>query len=66
MRSRVNRRWVLVKRPVGEPGDDCFAREEHPVRETIADSIEMAPSAFRGMLARRNFGKQLVRLATPD
>jgi len=47
---------VLAKRPVGEL----------KYRETIADGIERAPSAFRGMLAGRNFGKQLVRLATPD
>jgi NADPH-dependent curcumin reductase CurA len=51
---------------VSEPGDDGFAWEEHPVRETIVDSIERAPSAFRGMLAGRNVGRQLVRLATPD
>jgi len=32
-------------------------------RETIAEGIESAPSAFRGMLAGKNFGKQLVRVA---
>jgi NADPH-dependent curcumin reductase CurA len=32
-------------------------------RETIADGLEQAPSAFIGMLAGKNFGKQLVRLA---
>ena len=31
-------------------------------RETIADGIESAPSAFLGMLKGRNFGKQLVKL----
>ena len=31
-------------------------------RETIAEGIEKAPSAFLGMLKGRNFGKQLVRL----
>ena len=31
-------------------------------RETIAEGIESAPAAFRGLLAGRNFGKQLVRL----
>jgi NADPH-dependent curcumin reductase CurA len=32
-------------------------------RETIAQGIESAPSAFLGMLKGRNFGKQLVKLA---
>ncbi|MFA7503423.1 MAG: NADP-dependent oxidoreductase [Burkholderiaceae bacterium] len=32
-------------------------------RETIAEGIESAPSAFIGLLAGRNIGKQLVRLA---
>jgi NADPH-dependent curcumin reductase CurA len=32
-------------------------------RETIADGIESAPAAFRGMLVGENFGKQLVRVA---
>ena len=31
-------------------------------RETIAEGIEAAPSAFLGMLKGRNFGKQLVKL----
>jgi NADPH-dependent curcumin reductase CurA len=30
-------------------------------RETVADGIEAAPAAFRGLLAGQNFGKQLVR-----
>jgi len=32
-------------------------------RETIAEGIENAPSAFLGVLQGRNFGKQLVKLA---
>jgi NADPH-dependent curcumin reductase CurA len=32
------------------------------VRETIAQGIESAPQAFLGLLAGRNFGKQLVKL----
>lgn len=31
-------------------------------RETIADGLASAPTAFRGMLAGENFGKQLVRV----
>jgi NADPH-dependent curcumin reductase CurA len=31
-------------------------------RETIAEGIESAPSAFLGMLKGKNFGKQLVKL----
>jgi NADPH-dependent curcumin reductase CurA len=31
-------------------------------RETIAEGIESAPAAFRGLLAGKNFGKQLVHI----
>ena len=31
-------------------------------RESIAEGLENAPKAFIGLLAGRNFGKQLVRL----
>ena len=149
MPARLNRRWVLAKRPIGEPTEDCFELQEVPVpelaagevlvevhflsldpymrgrmrdaksyaepvkigevitgesagvivesnsdrwsvgdcvtvhqgwqsliavagwiqsgqlkyRETIAEGIESAPAAFRGLLAGKNFGKQLVRVA---
>ena len=36
MSERINRRWVLAKRPVGEPTDDCFELQECPV-EALAD-----------------------------
>ncbi|MCU0869709.1 MAG: NADP-dependent oxidoreductase [Burkholderiales bacterium] len=32
-------------------------------RETIAEGLDAAPEAFIGLLAGRNFGKQLVRIA---
>ena len=32
-------------------------------RETISEGFETAPAAFRGLLAGRNFGKQLVKIA---
>lgn len=31
MTERINRRWVLAKRPVGEPTDDCFELQEELV-----------------------------------
>jgi NADPH-dependent curcumin reductase CurA len=31
-------------------------------RESISDGFETAPAAFRGLLAGRNFGKQLVKI----
>ncbi len=36
MTDTPNRRWVLAKRPVGEPEDDCFELQEQPVG-TLAD-----------------------------
>ena len=33
-------------------------------RETIGEGIESAPAAFRGLLAGKNFGKQLVRVSS--
>jgi NADPH-dependent curcumin reductase CurA len=39
MARRINRRWVLAKRPVGEPGDDCFALESVPCPELEAGQI---------------------------
>jgi NADPH-dependent curcumin reductase CurA len=34
-------------------------------REDITDGLENAPAAFIGLLEGRNFGKALVRVATP-
>ncbi len=35
-------------------------------RESIAEGLESAPAAFRGLLRGENFGKQLVRIAEPS
>jgi hypothetical protein len=39
MTARVNRRWVLAKRPVGEPTEDCFELEERPIPELAVGEI---------------------------
>jgi NADPH-dependent curcumin reductase CurA len=36
MTARTTRRWVMAKRPVGEPTDDCFELQEAPAPE-VAD-----------------------------
>jgi hypothetical protein len=33
-------------------------------RESIADGLDNAPAAFIGMLEGKNFGKQLVKIAS--
>ncbi|MCP4007230.1 MAG: NADP-dependent oxidoreductase [bacterium] len=38
-------------------------KDQLKYRESIAEGIESAPAAFRGLLAGKNFGKQLVRVA---
>jgi NADPH-dependent curcumin reductase CurA len=38
------------------------AKQQLAYRETVADGLENAPSAFLGMLKGQNFGKQLVKL----
>ncbi len=38
------------------------AQKQLVYRETVADGLENAPSAFLGMLKGQNFGKQLVKL----
>jgi len=37
--SRINQRWVLAKRPVGEPTEDCFALEAVPVGDLAKGEI---------------------------
>ena len=37
--ERINRRWVLAKRPVGEPTEDCFELQECPVPELAEGEI---------------------------
>ncbi|MGE4609197.1 MAG: NADP-dependent oxidoreductase [Myxococcota bacterium] len=39
MTTRVNRRWVLAKRPIGEPTEDCFELQERPVPELAAGEV---------------------------
>ncbi|NNB88158.1 NADP-dependent oxidoreductase [Corallococcus exiguus] len=41
------------------------ARGELALTETIAEGLEQAPSALRGLFEGRNLGKQLVRVAAP-
>jgi NADPH-dependent curcumin reductase CurA len=42
------------------------ARGEFVLTETVAEGLEQAPSALRGLFEGRNLGKQLVRVADPD
>ncbi|MDK8464948.1 NADP-dependent oxidoreductase [Marinobacter sp. SS13-12] len=42
---------------------DRIASGELKYRETIAEGLENAPEAFKGMLKGKNFGKQLVHIA---
>ena len=42
---------------------DRVASGELKYRETIAEGLENAPEAFKGMLKGKNFGKQLVHIA---
>jgi NADPH-dependent curcumin reductase CurA len=42
MTARINRRWVLAKRPVGEPTDDCFELQERPVPELAHGEVLVA------------------------
>jgi hypothetical protein len=39
MTARTNRRWVLAKRPIGEPTDDCFELQEVPVPELVSGEV---------------------------
>ena len=39
MVERINQRWVLAKRPVGEPTDDCFELQEHSVPQLAEGEI---------------------------
>ena len=49
--------------PALEELSDLVGSGQLKYRETVAEGIESAPSAFIGLLAGRNIGKQLVRLA---
>ena len=39
MTRRKNRRWVMAKRPVGEPADDCFELQEREVAPLEAGEV---------------------------
>jgi len=50
--------WPAALKELGE----LVASAKLKYRETVAQGIEEAPRAFLGLLAGRNFGKQLVKL----
>ena len=50
--------WLDASRSMAE----WLASGNLKYRETIAEGFESAPSAFRGLLAGKNFGKQLVHI----
>ena len=39
MTLRINQKWVLAKRPTGEPTEDCFRLEEESVGEISEGEI---------------------------
>ena len=41
MTSPTNQRWVLAKRPEGEPNDDCFELQEVPVPELAEGEVRI-------------------------
>ncbi|MBV8261795.1 MAG: NADP-dependent oxidoreductase, partial [Paraburkholderia sp.] len=50
--------WPQALRELGT----LVAKQQLAYRETVAEGLENAPSAFLGMLKGQNFGKQLVKL----
>jgi len=50
--------WPQALRALGT----LVAKQQLAYRETVAEGLENAPSAFLGMLKGQNFGKQLVKL----
>jgi NADPH-dependent curcumin reductase CurA len=52
-------RFESFRRDMGE----WVAKGQVKLREDIVDGLENAPAAFIGMLAGKNFGKQVVKLA---
>ena len=45
MTSRTNRRWVMAKRPVGEPTEECFELQERPV-PALASGEVLSPAEW--------------------
>ena len=50
--------WKQGLQELGE----LVANDQLKFRESVADGLASAPDAFIGLLAGRNFGKQLVKL----
>lgn len=53
-------RWMEATRQLGR----WVAEGRIKYRESIGEGLENAPELFRGLLKGKNFGKQLVRIAT--
>ena len=52
-------RFDAFRRDMGE----WVAKGQVKLREDVVDGLENAPAAFIGLLAGKNFGKLVVRLA---
>jgi NADPH-dependent curcumin reductase CurA len=57
----VNDRMDLYQRAIARLGA-LVSQGELKYRESVAEGLQNAPTAFIGLLAGRNFGKQVVKL----
>jgi NADPH-dependent curcumin reductase CurA len=68
LEPKPEHRFFLVGEWIKEWGEGSRAiaawieSGELKYRETVAEGIESAPAAFRGLLAGKNFGKQLIHI----